>query len=288
MLQPHETVHWKGPTFSQIAPVTKYNIRAPNSNVFRALPSKHYRKELPVGPDDCSRGGHRNPGRMAEYNQPGGIVTNTSVTALAPAGTGDVVAPIIPPLQSCSVAGACVSTQNNALSRVRSAGMTKKGVSAANKYYSDNRQYLQSRNRTVYQNGIHILRQGDATSIPGTVASYDNVYASGTIAYCPGAQPGESTKYYPVHYHPSNYKYGTQGAVSAGEKILRLKYDTVTYGGQATNTPFGVLAPSNLAYALGADTYRLKDKLSGPFPCTPGVKYGKLTCAVPIRQMLRH
>lgn len=281
MLQTHAIVPWKGDFFHQIAPHTERNApsAAACSGIFRAPPLKIYRRELPIGPE-CSNAGYHNPGRIFEINQPGGVVTHSANANL----TGDVVAPILPPGQDCySGTGSnlvCLSAQKNALSRVRSSGMTKRGSSANNKYYGDNRQYMQSRNMTVEQNGMHILRQGDATSIPGTPASYTNVYASNTVSHCPGADPSmATTKFIPVHYHPNNSKYGSQGAVTASEKILRLKYDTVTYGGQATNTPFGLLAPSNLAYALGADTYRLKDKIGAPYPCVPAFpKYGTMTC----------
>lgn len=280
MLQPHSIVPWKGDTFHQIAPYSHRNTPsvAACSGVYRAPPLKLYRRERLTGPD-CSNAGYHNPGRMAEINQPGGVVTQSAVTDLR----GDTVSPILPPDQGCSFGSGsgsvCASSQKNALARVRSAGMTKRGVSANNRYYAGNKQYLQSRNRTVEQNGMHIMRQGDASSIPGTTASYANVYASNTASYCPGADPSVPGTFVPVYYHPANAKYASQGAVTAGEKILRLKYDTVTYGGQATNTPFGVLAPSNLAYALGADTWRLKDKIGAPYPCVPSFpKFGTMVC----------
>jgi hypothetical protein len=275
----NQLVDWKGPTFQQIAPATIYNNYTPSdsatpNNFLRALPIKHYRREIPgINGDNNSNCNnsqlYHNPGRIREINQPGGTQVNSSETQYRQ----DTIAPILPPNQICSAGTVCLSEQANARRRARSSGMIRKTTTVTPEYYTTAGQRLYGRNKTYEQNQITQMRQGDASIIPGAPGSYDNVYASGTAVNCPGTTPGNSSitssTYIPVYYKPSNSRFAHQGAVSANEHLFRLKYDTVTNGGQSTNTSFGILRPSALAYYVNGDAYRLKDKIGVPAPQVP-------------------
>lgn len=297
-----KNAHWKGDTYTQIGPVNAFNRpidqQSPlGARVFAPMPIKHYRRELPgtsTVPSGCTDTGAPLPGlyhssvhRMRDHDRPGGLVTQSMVTSLHQ----DTVAPLIPVsdqfvgvVQSCSSSEGVrgeppieFSDQANARRRARGSGGGIRKIPARldsgplqPQYFSSTHQRLYARNRTFEQNQITQLRQGDATITPGQAGSYDHVYASGTATSCPG-QVGGPTTYVPVYYKPSNNKYATQGAVSASQHILRKHYDAVTYGGQVTQTPAGLLKPSALAYIIGGDAYRLKDKIGSAAPLVPTV-----------------
>jgi len=265
---------WKGPTYHQVAPSTVFNQIPPDTqvgvaNLYRALPVKHYRRELPGTNDTCTNAYH-NPGRMRDINRPGGTVTHSAATQFRQ----DTVAPIIPPSEICSADSVCLSAQANARRRARSSGMIRKNTSGATPtYYTTASQRLYGRNKTYEQNQITLMREGDATIIPGNPGSYENVYASGTAVNCPGTNQNESSTttstYIPVYYKPSNSRFSHQGAVSANERSFRLKYDAIMAGGQVTNTPYGLLKPAEFAYAINGHSYRLKDKIGVDAPLVP-------------------
>lgn len=271
----HANVDWKGQWVNEIGPTTMYNTPTPPAleqlanNVFRALPLKHYRRELPgTNTNQCSNAVlYHNPGRLTDINRPGGMVTNSASTQFRQ----DTVALVIPPSDACGLGeGQCMSSQSNARKRVRSSGMMTqpKNSQSGNQYFVTGNQYLYSRNKTAVQNTIIQLRHGDSTLSPGQPGSQHNVYSSGTTSTA--CANGEIIEY-PVYYKPNNYKYAQQGAVTSSDRIYRIKYDTITYGGQAVNTPYGLLKPSSLAYAVNGDTYRLKDKIGTQAPCVPTV-----------------
>lgn len=80
------------------------------------------------------------------------------------------------------------------------------------KYYTDSRAYLRARCQTFDQKS----KIGEA--VAGSTAGFKstNCYESG----CENKQN--------VIYKPSNNKFATQGAVSSGSRLLRLKVDTIT------------------------------------------------------------
>lgn len=284
-------VDWKGSTYHQVGPITAYNLPRPDdpplgARIFGPLPLKHYRRELPgAGLATCSESGAPLPGlyhniRMRDHERPGGVVTQSGVASLRQ----DTAAPLVPDSDqyagaalSCSAAEGVrgeppveFSDQANARRRVRGSGGGVRKIPARlesgplqPQYFTSTQQRLYARNRTFAQNQITQMRQGDPALTPGQPGSYDHVYASGTATSCPGAAPGDPTTYIPVYYKPSNSKHAHQGAVSASQHILRKHYDTVTYGGQAVQTPGGLLKPSALAYSVGGDAYRLKDRIIG-------------------------
>lgn len=168
--------------------------------------------------------------------------------------------------------GRCLSTQSNALSRVRSSGMVRSRNGAQTPYFTANAQYLYGRNRTVAQNETRHLQLGDPSLTPGAGGSFENVYASNTATQCPGARIGtvfDASTYYPVYHHPGNPAYDTQGAVSGAERMWRLRYDASVNTGPPLTTPYGVLQPNALAFVNGARIFDLKDRIGAPYPCHP-------------------
>jgi hypothetical protein len=75
--------------------------------------------------------------------------------------------------------------------------------------------------------------------------------------------------YVPLYYKPSNYQYANQGAVSASDKIVRLKYNTITTNAFKYRTALGNATGNALAYNTSGSTYTLKDKMGYPNKCTP-------------------
>lgn len=113
-----------------------------------------------------------------------------------------------------------------------------------------------------YQNNV---LQGTGVSAP-----QNNIYASSTIESFQGTNaPGISTSYVPVYYKPSNSKFGVQGSVDSGERVTRLKYDTVTRNGSSYSAPFGRQTANALAYGTPGPGYTVKDKIGYPLPKTP-------------------
>ncbi len=75
--------------------------------------------------------------------------------------------------------------------------------------------------------------------------------------------------YKPVYYKPNNYNYNTQGAVDASERLLRLKYNTITDNASKYMNAFGVQVANALAYGVPEGGYTDKDKKGYPLNCTP-------------------
>lgn len=73
----------------------------------------------------------------------------------------------------------------------------------------------------------------------------------------------------PIYYKPSNYKFATQGGVSASELILRKRYETIN-----TNTYLTSNSGSSISYYTDKETYNFKDKLGFPLPKYPKFNNG--------------
>jgi hypothetical protein len=105
------------------------------------------------------------------------------------------------PKNKSSATTTCIaqqSYQNNALRRVRSAGMIKRKFNQGSNndtYYTDTNQYLTSRNRTFQQNQYFHIRQGNSSAIPGTLAAAANVYSSNGINHCPKFNVTNATQF---------------------------------------------------------------------------------------------
>ena len=283
--------NWKGKTFSQVSSILQKNkaseSMAHDKLFFRPLPNKIYRREI-VFPNSTplKSGGSAKISETMEY--PGGTIVNTQSTFCEGImGTLDINYDESKTALQCS--SGCnsylendvsqrnskyiqsLSLQDNARRRVRSSGMMrprfKENKNGQSDNYASSGQYLHSRNRTFHQNQFHNLRIEDASG---------NEYASNTIQYCDSSS--SLTKYVPVYYKPSNAKFAQQGAVDSGCRLTRLKYDTITNGGNSMRVAYGPSTANALAYGVPANGYTIKDKVGYPNKCTP--KFPKYACNV--------
>lgn len=91
----------------------------------------------------------------------------------------------------------------------------------------------------------------------------DKYFINGTKA------PKMTTRFEPIHYKPSNTAFATQGGVTAGSMITRLKYETITNATTAYTTSLGKEVGIALAYNIPAPGYSYKYILGYPANCVP-------------------
>ena len=182
-------IPWKGQTFNQVVTHIKKNgtIYSDNThNIFSALPLKTYRKE--IGTNSCTTS--RNTTTIEELNRPGSSIVNTKSSICN--GLVNIVDFNLTTNSSENIgncASECVvgTPETNARRRVRSSGMIKKQFDLSTDkptYYTDSRQYLNSRNKTYEQNNFHYFREGDATAVQGSSQSIANIYTTNTTTDC--------------------------------------------------------------------------------------------------------
>lgn len=298
-------ISWKGKTFSQISaglrvntvkPIETSNMNTTTRLIMNSQPLKLYRKEIASVPlNTCNRRSSITISDIMEI--PGGNIINSKEPNALTNGLVNINDPNLPnllgeyPGSSCdtpftlssaedtNLVNRCLSAQNNALRKVRSSGMI---IRKFNKYknndtyYTSSGQYLDSRNKTFGQNTFHMLRKGDASCLPGSAASQQNVYASNIAAHCSGnadTYDPLQTSYVPVYYKPSNTRFAEQGGVSSSTRILRVKYDTITDAGSKLSTTYGKQTASALAYSTtNSSVYSMKSKVGYPNKKTPVIK----------------
>ena len=284
------SISWKGKTFSQITSEIRKNVIKPTTSpnltnhlIMKPQPMKIYRKEIASTVSKSC-----NSRNIFSFEIPGGNIVNSKITNENTKGLLDITLPnnqgeypgsscdanILPSNSNQVIDNRCLSAQNNAKRRVRSSGMIVRKFSVIknnDSYCTNTRQYLDSRNKTFEQNTYHMLRQGNATNLPGTAGALSNVYASNTISHCKGANTnGLQTALVPVYYKPSNARFAEQGGVSSSAYILRRKYDTVTDAGAKLQNSFGRATANALAYSTtDSSLYSLKTKIGYPLKQTP-------------------
>ena len=208
-----EVIQWKGKTFKQLTPFLQRNKNSNQKLASFMLPNPvtQYRKEIASTPiQTCSQ---RASDSVNLFEQPGGNIITEEVNTVGPpppksAGIVHVMDPSIPNDtsvngQSCITCNArphcantstlsdnvCFSEENKARRRCRSAGMVQNKFKARNQndraYFTDNKQYLTSRNRLYSQNQYNYIRQGLPSAVPGSAQSTDNVYSANGLSHCP-------------------------------------------------------------------------------------------------------
>jgi hypothetical protein len=204
---------WKGKTFYQLSSVLQLtkdtNTITTGSILFKARPIKHaYRKEIAV--NTTARGNSRISYSIDEINSPNGFLiyddqTDPAISSCQ--GSLGYTDDFIPNNASvlgksctvCNIPTECVSTstsssntcfsaQLDARRRTRSSGMiTRKFDPNRNNdstYFTNNKQYLVSRNRSIQQNSYNFIRQGDSSVEPGTALSKTNIYSPQGLSHC--------------------------------------------------------------------------------------------------------
>jgi len=194
-------VAWKGQTFAQITSSIQKNgyimksKQLDNKLFFIPPPMKIYRREI-ASQYDNSHCNVRTSLSIDELNRPGGsIIYATSKTGSGVrkglANTENINLTVNSSQRpgscsSCSTVG--VNDAQNARRRVRSSGNVKRAFNPANnksKYYTDNKQYLISRNKTFQQNQYYYIRQGNSSAKPGDSLSVSNIYSPNGEVLCP-------------------------------------------------------------------------------------------------------
>lgn len=213
-MNPIKPVLWKGRTFNQIVSGLKMNGSTESIGIFSALPMKHYRREVAsVALSDRSS---RPSMSVDESLRPGGAITTNVGLETGFCQTLDFSVVLPNDLTEQPVTPACSIRADDARRRVRSAGNARRPGS---KYNADFNQYLVNRQRTFDQSQSHHFKTGDSS-----VTSAQNVYTPNGISACSGAG---ADNYVKAYYKPSNAKFATQGGVSSGARLDRLKYDAI-------------------------------------------------------------
>ena len=109
----------------------------------------------------------------------------------------------------------------------------------------------------------------DAASTDATAywTAHPSVSRTATSSKTPliGLPPG----FVKVYYKPNNAQYAQQGAVDAGARLTRLKYNTITSNAGLYATAFGSAMGNAMAYGSANSVYSYKSKLAFPMKCTP-------------------
>jgi surface protein len=128
----------------------------------------------------------------------------------------------------------CCNQERNALRRARSSNTKLK-----KNYYTTTANYLYNRCQTFEQKQFNYLSTGNTTAKPGAPLSQNNTYNANcnpnleiqfTESQLPDGitlTPSNPLGCERVQYHPNNYKYAQQGAVSSSDRMLRLNVETI-------------------------------------------------------------
>ena len=102
-------------------------------------------------------------------------------------------------------------------------------------------------------------------------------YSGNTTFNGYGALAGPSFK--PIYYKPNNPGYAQQGAVSASDRVARIKYEAVTDAASTFRSAYGAAAAAANAYAYSINEGRYGDKWKN-FALTSTPKVDAVTGAV--------
>jgi hypothetical protein len=69
-------------------------------------------------------------------------------------------------------------------------------------------------------------------------------------------------------YKPNNPQFAQQGAVSAGARLVRVKYNTINTVAASYTKAYGANTANALAYGVSERSYTIKDKIGYPNSCT--------------------
>jgi len=214
-MNPIKPVLWKGRTFNQIVSGLKMNGSTESTGIFSALPMKHYRRE--VASVALTNRNSRSSMSVDESLRPGGAIRTDAGSETGFCQTLDFSVVLPNDLTEQPVTPACSIRADDARRRVRSAGNARRPGS---KYNADFNQYLVNRQRTFDQSQSHHFKTGDSS-----VTSAQNVYTPNGISAC--TNPDDPSNFVKAYYKPSNAKFATQGGVSSGARLDRLKYDAI-------------------------------------------------------------
>lgn len=253
-------ISWKDKTFTQVTSLLrKYqNTSTTTPNMYSAPPLKLYRREIASIDSKCN-GSSRTSNRIHSFEIPGGY--SISKTPGSHYGVESFLDSQLVKTknqinesacnQSILSQNKCLSTQNNALRKVRSSGKIKQT------FYSSTNQYLYNRKRTFEQNQFNYLKSGNPNAVAGSPAAAQNTYSNGGNVFN-STDNGKLLKC-EVVYKPSNYKYSQNGAVGSSTRMERMKYDALTTMSASYKGAYGVAIESSFAYGVPSIGYNKKD-----------------------------
>lgn len=181
---------WKGKTFTQISSSLQLNTIPPAGSIRNTMiprPVNHIRREIASRPS-LKTGNQRVSLSIDELNGPNGYLVSKTTSCSGNTTTLDfnLTSNSTDKPGVCQTLATC--TETNALKRVRSSGMVKKNynINRNNDHYcTSSQEYLISRNKTYQQNQFAYLRKGNASAVPGSGLSSNNIYAAGGLSHCP-------------------------------------------------------------------------------------------------------
>jgi hypothetical protein len=292
---PYPQIKWKGPTVSQVSAGVRLNkLTRPTDlanniitgrRLFKALPLKIYRREIATVHVKCTP---RTSLKIKDFDMPGGtIISNYSTVGTTRSGlvnTNEIFYennscqhPSTDAVnkQRCNV---FLSTEANALRRVRSSGMIKRNFNTAannDTYYTSTAQYLNSRNLSFQQNQYFHIRTGDATVKPGTKTAVQNIYQANGINHCSKFKINAATTFEYRWIDGNNYTV----TVPIGSYDVS-DFNTVLHTTMYTNNHYYILLPAKTpVYLLNFIYDNTSERLSiESFPANTtiyqiGVKY---------------
>ena len=195
----------------QAVPVWSRPVQYNNAdaNIRKARPIKHWRKQL----NPVKNSGSSNAGVGMPSDIPGGMVS-IGCTGTAP-GCKNIkkLCPCGPDPNGVALSQHVLNTGDCDCHITRSANTR---ISLSNKYYSSTQGYLYAKCRTYDQNL-------GKPNVPES-AAHPNTYVSLT---CPSGACGSSNAKPTVIYKPNNAQFKIQGAATSGDRITRLRLNTV-------------------------------------------------------------
>ena len=165
-------ISWKDKTLVQILSSVQMNQNnnvLTKSNLHKASPIKHYRKEIPFTTNIVSTKSSTLGMKIDAFETPGAILKTKEKINTSTLATFSNEKEVIHE-NTQETCYSLTSIQQNALNRIRNSNRIKPN------YCVDTKQYLQKRGKSIEQNEYNYLRQGNSTVKPGTLQSITNIY----------------------------------------------------------------------------------------------------------------
>lgn len=226
---------WKGKTFNQVTSMIQKNKGVLPTNIktlFHPMPLKIYRRE--IASQTMTSCNPRTSLTLDELNRPNGYLIYNTPNTKGLNGTLDISLTTNKyelNTPSCNTKTNCLSQTNNALRRVRSAGMNRKKYNSctnSDAYNANTEQYLKSRNMSFHKNQFVYKNQVQ-----------------------------------PSYFKPNNREFKQQGGVESSSFINKVKYNALNKFGASLKTQLGFYSSNKLSYAVPKEDYINKIK---PFP----------------------
>ena len=235
-------ISWKGQTINQISSFIKKNNPSIDNvsvrrNLFLPQPLKLYRRELAGGADNTNNCNNRTSVSIELLNAPGSTINNSQSNTATQQGLVNTLNTNLVN-SKYEIPGACSSEtcaigtpQSNARARLRSSGMIKKNYDPANnksKYYTNSKQYLNSRSKTFEQNQYIFVKEGNTTALPGSTLAAGNLYYPAGSTHCYKHRFETDVSFGYKWFDETEYNVNIPAGYYSIEDINRILKDTMT------------------------------------------------------------